>query len=248
MKLRYTKAERIRKAAAEALLTDPIASPADKAAALRELRYLETAALRRRDRAEEWYPPAPPAEPPSVDELVRQLEKGATVPVPSVPGPLQPVQTVQDSPTGQNVQDSQNDPKPAEVLAIADGTKPQPVLEPQPAPKCRHCHAPAPDPHMFWPIAGPSLDRQRLCPDCFRTMCSLCARNAPTPPADPAPMADFATLLGIQGRVAEQNFAKSQEIWMEQDRQERASAEAQRRRQEADRLSGNFGWVDGGKL
>ena len=76
MKIRYSKDEKLRKAAAESVLADKAATPTDRMAAVRCLERLENAARRRAEDREWNLPepaPAPPAEP-TIDDLVRDLE------------------------------------------------------------------------------------------------------------------------------------------------------------------------------
>jgi hypothetical protein len=213
-RLTYTKAERLRKAAAESLLTDQAAPAAAKATALKELSRLETAARKRQQLKHDrmvldYYDKQGEAgQEPSVDALVQQLETAQP--------PEKPVQK-------------------AVPEALEHAVEP-PVPPTAPDLACSQCHQ-----------VGPWADRYNGRPICHGCMCDtmdihrpgITPWTAPDPPAvtpskpraqswETVTPVDLAILRGVIGGRAEADFAKSQEIWAEIDRQD-----ADRREQEA---------------
>lgn len=236
MKLRYTKAERLRKSAAETVLSDPAATSADRMAAVRTLERLESAARRR----QEDQPAQPPAE--TVDDLVSALEKAEK----------RPFQTIENK-----------EPEKALTAVNAPGTTnaAAPVSEdPQIVPEastafCAFCSASG-NWNTRWPIEDPN--GVLLCPVCFAKMCSSTAMKSTAKAAHRSWLYEKGTdentfdLSAAHGSSRTSDFARSVAIWetqaredadrQEQELSERANLEAQLNRRRAD-------WIqNGGKI
>jgi len=234
MKLRYTRDERLRKTTAEAVLSDPAATPADRMGAVRSLERLELAAQRRAGRPKP-VPPSPPAEP-TVDDLVSQLEAQKQ--------PLQPIETKgpENASTALNV-----------VLAPPSDEKALEVTqEPQgpPVASCAFCFATGPWNTRF-PVG--QADGILLCPSCFSKMCASDMRQtAAAARARAERPTDWAEDFATQRNVCSSDFEKSRALWAEQDREAADQADidrAERARAEAQYNAARARWIqDGGRL
>jgi hypothetical protein len=239
---RYTKDEKRWLAAANRVLDDPTAPPREVNKALQHIQRIQDAAEGRA--FDVAVAPTAPSEP-TVDALVRELEakkqlQGTDSEAlgPAV-APTSPSNVPEVTPNTLEA-----------VLAIADGKTPPAVLS---EPTCRACGVVG-QWNTFWPIGtqcGP------FCPPCFGKLCAADMARSQAAARAEQPV-DWETDFAIKRNVYSSDFQKSQAIWQELDREdadrqererkERASAEAEFNRRQADRLSGNFGWRDGGKL
>jgi hypothetical protein len=240
---RYTKDETRQLAALNRVLDDSTATPREVNKAIQLIQRIQDAAEGRAfDRAI-----TPPAPSESVDDLVRVLEAKkqlqstdsdaleAPGAPPTSPDPLEDTQHALEA-----------------VQAIADGKTPPAVLS---EPTCRACGVVG-QWNTFWPIGtqcGP------FCPPCFAKLCAAdMARSQAAARARAEQPADWETNFATQRNMYSTDFQKSQVIWQELDREdadrrtqeaaERDRAEARERADLANRLSGNFGWLAGGRL
>jgi hypothetical protein len=241
---RYTKDEKRWLAAANRVLDDPTAPPREVNKALQHIQRIQDAAEGRA--FDVAVAPTAPSEP-TVDALVRELEakkqlQGTDSEAlgPAV-APTSPSNVPEVTPNTLEA-----------VLAIADGKTPPAVLS---EPTCRACGVVG-QWNTFWPIGtqcGP------FCPPCFGKLCAAdMARSQAAARARAEQPLDWETDFAVKRNVYSSDFQKSQAIWAELDREnadrqeqeriERDRVEARKRADLADRLSGNFGWRDGGKL
>jgi hypothetical protein len=228
---RYTKDERRRLAAANRVLDNPTAPPAEVNKALRHIQRIQDAAEARAfDRAV-----LPAESEPTVDELVSDLENAQK-------RPFQPVENTE-------VKNAKNAFVPLEaIVAPSEPAEASEVTQTAQGPEtafCGFCSAVGPW-NTRYPVG--QVDGILLCSACFSKMCAADMRNASAAAkaAAEAPQ-DWAEPFAAQRHMYTSDFERSRAIWAEQDREatdrqeqeriERARAEAAYHSARADFIS-----------
>lgn len=254
MRIRYTKDETRRIAAANRVIDNPAAIPGETLKALRELNRLETAAERRAADREEFEFLAP-AEP-SIDQLVIELEKDKKQPLQVIDGQgvtkLETDQLAINAALAPPIPAKASEVTPTVLEPLNDDSATS--APPDPA-FCGFCQAAGPW-NTRWPVEEPN--GVLLCLSCFAKMCSAEMLKAAQPAArrdvlagrgeDPNAF-DLAT---VHPNASRSDWERSAILWRQMDaeaaekqaaeRRERETAEAQFHSARADYLS------RGGKL
>jgi len=234
---RYTKDEKRHLAAANRVIDDPTAPPAEVNRALRHIQRIQEAAEGRAlDRAIDQ----PPATEPTVDQLVSDLENAEK-------RPFQPIENTE-------VKNAKNAFVPLEaILAPSEPAKALGITQTAPGPTtafCAFCSAAGPW-NTRYPVG--QEDGLLLCPACFSKMCAADMRNASAAARAAAETPqDWAEPFTAQRHMYTSDFERSRAIWAEQDRENADRQEQERierERAEAAYHSARARWIqDGGRL